>query len=114
MQRADSGHPCRLKYLTARSCFSAADRVLNVPRFLRFPVFGSFFCEYSLNCPDLSFLIIFVTSQILEKSINDRARIIPVSKMCGIAFAHLFFSTASTASLTKNRQHGAFNSNNKR
>ena len=33
--------PLRLKYWTARSCFSAAARVSNVPRFLRFPVFGS-------------------------------------------------------------------------
>jgi hypothetical protein len=38
----------RLKYCTARSCFStAARRVLNVPRFLRFPVFGFFFPEYN-------------------------------------------------------------------
>lgn len=36
---------CRLKYCTARSCFFAASRVSNVPRFRRFPVFGSFFRE---------------------------------------------------------------------
>jgi hypothetical protein len=35
----------RLKYCTARSCFSAAARVLKVPRFLRLPVFGSFLLE---------------------------------------------------------------------
>jgi hypothetical protein len=35
----------RLKYCTARSCFSAAVRVENVPRFLRFPVFASFLRE---------------------------------------------------------------------
>jgi hypothetical protein len=35
----------RLKNCTARSCFSAASRVLNVPRFLRFPVAASFFLE---------------------------------------------------------------------
>ena len=36
----------RLKYCTAFSCFFAADRVLNVPRFLLLPVFGFFFREY--------------------------------------------------------------------
>ena len=35
----------------------AAARVLNVPRFLRFPVFGFFFREYKRYPPDLSFLI---------------------------------------------------------
>ena len=34
-------HPLRLKYWTARSCFSAASLVSNVPRFLRLPVFAS-------------------------------------------------------------------------
>jgi hypothetical protein len=34
-----------LKYCTARSCFRAAARDENVPRFLRFPVFASFFRE---------------------------------------------------------------------
>jgi hypothetical protein len=42
----------------ARSCFVAAALVLNVPRFLRFPVFGFFFREYSRYLPDFSFLII--------------------------------------------------------
>lgn len=37
----------RLKYCTAFSCFLAAERVLNVPRFLRLPVFGFFFREYN-------------------------------------------------------------------
>ena len=36
---------CRLKNWTARSCFSAAGRVLKVPRFLRRPVLGSFLRE---------------------------------------------------------------------
>jgi hypothetical protein len=36
----------RLKYCTAFSCLFAAARVLNVPRFRRFPVFGFFFREY--------------------------------------------------------------------
>jgi hypothetical protein len=38
-------HPRRLKYWTARSCFSAAARVLKVPRLRRLPVLGSFFRE---------------------------------------------------------------------
>ena len=37
----------RLKYWTARSCFSAAARLLKVPRLRRFPVFGSILLEYS-------------------------------------------------------------------
>jgi hypothetical protein len=37
----------RLKYCTALSCFLAALSVLNVPRFLRFPVLGFFFREYN-------------------------------------------------------------------
>src|SRR5690349_18494878 len=36
---------CRWKYCTSRSCFSAAARVLNVPRFRRLPVLGFFFLE---------------------------------------------------------------------
>jgi hypothetical protein len=36
----------RLKYCTAFSCFFAAARVLNVPRFRRLPVLGFFFREY--------------------------------------------------------------------
>src|SRR5205823_11197332 len=47
----------RLKYCTAFSCFFAAARVLNVPRFRRFPVFGFFFREYKRYWPSLSFLI---------------------------------------------------------
>jgi len=43
--------PARLKYCTARSCFSAAARVANVPRFLRLLLFGSFFDEYNRYCP---------------------------------------------------------------
>src|SRR5216684_6646240 len=50
--------PARLKYCTARSCFSAAAREENVPRFLRFPVRGSFFLEYRRYSPDVSFRII--------------------------------------------------------
>src|SRR5512143_2029993 len=48
----------RLKNSTWRSCFCAASRVLKVPRFLRFPVLGSFFCEYKRYLPDFSFRII--------------------------------------------------------
>ncbi len=35
----------RLKYCTARSCFSAAAREANVPKFFLFPVFASFLRE---------------------------------------------------------------------
>src|ERR1041385_4208899 len=48
----------RLKYCTAFSCFFAAVLVLNVPRFLRLPVFGFFLREYRRYLPDFSFLII--------------------------------------------------------
>ena len=48
----------RLKYWTSRSCFSAAARVLNVPRFLRFPVLRSFFFEYNRYSPLCNFRII--------------------------------------------------------
>ena len=37
--------PLRLKNCTARSCFFAAARLLNVPRLRRFPVFGLIFRE---------------------------------------------------------------------
>src|SRR6266852_1336519 len=36
----DDMNQCRLKYWTARSCFSAAARFLNVPRLRRLPVLG--------------------------------------------------------------------------
>src|SRR5215211_8816549 len=48
----------RLKNSTSCSCFLAASRVLNVPRFRRLPVFGSFFTEYRRYLPDLSLRII--------------------------------------------------------
>ena len=48
---------CLLKYCTARSCFLAAASEENVPRFFLFPVFASFFREYSRNSPDLSLRI---------------------------------------------------------
>lgn len=39
-------YPCRrLKNWISRSCFSAASRVSNVPRFRRLPVLGSVFIE---------------------------------------------------------------------
>src|SRR6267378_1993278 len=47
----------RLKYCTARSCFSASARVAKVPRFRRRPLRGSFFREYKRYWPDLSFRI---------------------------------------------------------
>ena len=52
--------PRRLKNCTARSCFSAAPRVRKVPKFLRLPVVGSFFREYSRYSPFLSFRIMTV------------------------------------------------------
>jgi hypothetical protein len=53
---ARRAHP-RLRYCTARSCFCAAAREANVPRFLRFPVFAFFFREYSRYSPDCSLRI---------------------------------------------------------
>ena len=47
----------RLKYCTARSCFSAAARDLKVPRLRRRPVFGLSLREYSRYSPDLSLRI---------------------------------------------------------
>jgi len=47
----------RLKNCTARSCFSAATRVSNVPRLRRRLVRGSIFREYSRYLPDLSLRI---------------------------------------------------------
>src|SRR5580704_11190684 len=41
----DEGRQCRLKYCTARSCFSAAARLSKVPRLRRRPVFGFFLRE---------------------------------------------------------------------
>jgi hypothetical protein len=46
-----------LKYCTARSCFSAAARDANVPKFFLLPVFASFFREYKRYSPDCNFLI---------------------------------------------------------
>src|SRR5262249_36518907 len=56
-------HPC-LKYCTARSCFSAPARDLKVPRFLRRPVLGSFFREYSRYSPDFNLRIIALPSAV--------------------------------------------------
>jgi hypothetical protein len=46
-----------LKNWTARSCFLAAARDENVPRFLRLPVFAFFFREYRRYSPDFSLRI---------------------------------------------------------
>src|SRR6185436_9349399 len=54
---AGHGQPRRLKNCTARSCFSAAARVLNVPRLRRRPVFGLSFLEYSRYSPEASLRI---------------------------------------------------------
>src|SRR5205814_8812459 len=45
-------------YCTARSCFSAAPRESNVPRFRRLPVLGFSLREYSRYSPDFSLRII--------------------------------------------------------
>lgn len=50
-------YPLRLKNCTARSCLSAAARVLKVPRFRRLPVFGSFLSEYRRYRPSGNFRI---------------------------------------------------------
>ena len=50
-------YPARLKYCTARSCFCAAARDENVPRFFRFPVFPSFLREYKRYSPDCNLRI---------------------------------------------------------
>ena len=47
----------RLKNCTALSCFSAAARVLNVPRLRRFPVLGFFDREYNRCLPEGSLRI---------------------------------------------------------
>ena len=56
--QAANRQPCRLKYCIARSCFSAAVLVLNVPRLRRLPVFGFTLREYRRYSPDESFRII--------------------------------------------------------
>jgi hypothetical protein len=61
-------YPRRLKNCTARSCFSAAARVLKVPRFRRFPVLGSFFLEYRRYFPDGNFRIIAGSSTPRQES----------------------------------------------
>ena len=48
---------CRLKYWTSLSCFSAASRLLKVPRFRRFFVFGSVLREYRRYSPDFNLRI---------------------------------------------------------
>ncbi len=53
-----SVEPCNW---TARSCFSAAFRVENVPRLRRRPVFGFFLREYSRYLPDASLRIMALT-----------------------------------------------------
>src|SRR5258708_4958314 len=65
--------PPRLKNCTARSCFSAACRLLNVPRFRRLPVFGFFLREYKRYWPDLSFLIINCSELSYSQHVNGPA-----------------------------------------
>jgi hypothetical protein len=62
-----SDHECFLKYWISRSCFWAAERDLNVPKFLLFPVLGFFFREYSRYPPAASLRIIFFLRLFLKK-----------------------------------------------
>ena len=63
----------RLKYWMARSCFSAACRVRNVPRFFRRPLLASFLREYERYSPDGNLRIIFQSQLSLnvELQAND-------------------------------------------
>jgi|HubBroStandDraft_2_1064218.scaffolds.fasta_scaffold56096_2 hypothetical protein len=63
------GH-ARLKYCTARSCFCAAARDENVPRFFLFPVFASFLREYKRYSPDCSLRIIEKRMLCLYRSVG--------------------------------------------
>jgi len=54
----------------AFSCFFACAFVLNVPRFLRLRVPGSFFREYNRYFPDLSFLIISIEYSQVKRSLR--------------------------------------------
>src|SRR5688572_13114870 len=45
-------YQCFLKYCISRSCFRAAAKLENVPRFLRLLVLRFFFLEYNRYCPD--------------------------------------------------------------
>jgi len=68
-----SNQPLRLKNWTARSCFSASARVLNVPRFFRLPVFASTLREYRRYLPDFSFLIMNSISMQRQSSLAGSA-----------------------------------------
>ena len=70
--RRDSVQCVRLKSWTARSCFSAASRVPNVPRLRRLPVLASAFLEYSRYSPLFSFRIIL---GLLQVGGHERTRI---------------------------------------
>src|ERR1044071_6180610 len=63
----------RLKNSTSCSCFFAASSDLNVPRFFRLPVLGSFFFEYKRYSPDFSFRIILtlLLSSVESKSLRS-------------------------------------------
>src|SRR5689334_2225255 len=61
--------PWRLKYCTARSCFSALARVVNVPRFRRRPVLGSTLREFRY-WPDFSFLIMLISCRAIADALN--------------------------------------------
>lgn len=73
-----------LKYWTARSCFSAAARVLNVPRFFRFPVLESFFFEYNRYSPLCNFRIIQLPT-IATKGTAGSLRFIPPARLAAVS-----------------------------
>jgi hypothetical protein len=56
---------------------------VNVPRFLRLPVFGFFFREYNRYFPDLSFLIISIAYSQLKRTLRVEFRATP--KAFGVA-----------------------------
>ena len=70
----------------ARSCFSAACRVRNVPKFRRLPVLGFFLREYNRYLPDLSFRImgrLRHNMQRLLEHFHDFLLLHVVANLCG-------------------------------
>jgi hypothetical protein len=97
-------YPARLKYWTARSCFSAASRVLKVPRFLRCPDFASFFLEYNRYSPDFSFRIMPLPEQL---RCQERVIIAPLSRPPADAFVRAFFGSRALLAQAELRPSGS-------
>src|SRR5215813_10134870 len=95
----EGSQPCRLKYCTAFSCFSAAARVPNVPRFFLLPVFGSFLREYKRYSPDLSFLII---SRLHSGLISSKS--ITLTLRGELGYAQLFARTQTALKRAERRR----------